>query len=41
MVWEKLKVNEPYEINTEYPYKIRRIGSDKPIKESIHNTGYI
>ena len=41
MVWEKLKVNENYEINTEYPYKIRRVGSEKPIKESIHNTGYI
>ena len=40
--WQTCVVDSDYEICTEYPYQIRRKGSDKIIKESIHKTtGYI
>ena len=39
-VWEILKYDENYEINKEYPYPIRRIGTDKIKKEYVDGTGY-
>jgi len=33
--WQVLKFDSDYEINTDYPYQIRRIGSDRIIKEPI------
>jgi len=42
MSWVDCVCDNDYEINTEYPYNIRRKGSDKIINESIHKpTGYI
>ena len=39
--WLECCVDSDYEIFSEYPYPIRRKGSDKIIKESIHRaTGY-
>ena len=37
--WEKLKYDNDYEIYTEFPYPIRRVGTEKIKKESI-NDGY-
>ena len=40
--WQTCVVDDDYEIFSEYPYPIKRKGSDKTIKESIHkHTGYI
>ena len=42
MSWVECIVDNDYEIFTEYPYPIRRIGTDNIIKESIHKyNGYI
>ena len=38
--WEELKVDNDYEIFSEYPYSIKRKGKDKLISEFISN-GYI
>ena len=39
-LWQKLKYDERYEINTEYPYSIRKIGELKNISEWIASHGY-
>ena len=39
--WLECKADPDYEIFTEYPYSIRRKGSDKIIKEYIEKNGYI
>ena len=39
-VWQILKYDANYEINTEYPYSIRRIGKTKPQAEWIDSNGY-
>ena len=39
--WEEVKVDVDYEIYTEYPYPIRKKGSDKPIKEHSDKDGYL
>ena len=39
--WEELKVDNDYEIFNEYPYSIRRKGSDKLISESSDKNGYL
>ena len=39
--WIELVIDTDYEIFTEYPYPIRRKGSDKVIKESIDSLGYV
>lgn len=40
--WHECVVDSDYEINDAYPYPIRRKGSDKIIKESIHKSiGYV
>ena len=39
--WETCIVDDDFEINTAYPYPIRRIGSSKMVSESISNVGYI
>ena len=40
MSWISLKVNDDYEIYTEYPYPIRRKGNDKCISEYLMNGYY-
>ena len=39
--WETVLDHDDYEINTAYPYPIRRIGSDRIISESIDGHGYV
>ena len=39
-VFEELKIDTKYEICNEYPYNIRRKGSNRLLKEWIENTGY-
>ena len=39
--WQTCVIDSEYEMYTEYPYPIRRKGSDKIIKECIDNTGYL
>lgn len=39
--WVECAVDNDYEIFTEYPYPIRRKGSDKIISEHITNAGYV
>ena len=40
--WLECVVNNDYEIFSEYPYPIRRKGSDKVVKERIDpNCGYV
>ena len=41
MSWVSCVVDSDYEIFSEYPYPIRRKGSDKVISESIKNDGYV
>ena len=38
--WETLVYDSDYEINTEYPYPIRRVYSDKIVSEFVTNSGY-
>ena len=39
--WETLKVDESYEIFNQFPFPIRKKGSDKPIKETFDkSSGY-
>ena len=40
MSWIELKTDSDYEIFTEYPYGIRRKGSDKLVSEHINNGYY-
>ena len=39
--WETLKYDDDYEINTKYPYQIRKRGCDIIINEREDNNGYI
>ena len=39
--WQTCVCDDDYEINDAYPYPIRRKGSDKIIKETVNNEGYI
>ena len=39
--WEVLVIDDDYEINTKYPYDIRRIGKKRIIKEYQEKEGYI
>ena len=39
--WLECKADNDYEIFSEYPYPIRRKGSDKVIRESIDCNGYV
>ena len=40
--WEILKANSDYEINTAYPYPIRRIGKERIVNEYVEkNNGYV
>ena len=39
--WEELKVDNDYEIFSEFPYAIRRKGSDKLISEHSGKDGYL
>ena len=41
MTFEQLRVNEDYEISTEYPHVIRKKANGRIIKESIGNQGYL
>ena len=42
MSWEDLKGYEfDYEINTQYPYQIRKKANRKILKESVNNCSYI
>ena len=38
-VWELLKYDNDFEINTKYPYPVRRVGKTKIASESINNNG--
>ena len=40
-MWQTLCVDSNYEIYSEFPYPVRRINSDKIVKESVNNTGYL
>jgi hypothetical protein len=39
--WELLKFDNDYEIYTEYPYPIQRVGKDWILKESYTGNGYL
>ena len=39
--WIDCKVNEDYEIFTEYPFYIRKKKNGKIVKESVRNDGYV
>ena len=39
--WIECVVDSDYEIFSEYPYPIRRKGSERIIKESVKNDGYV
>ena len=39
--WEVLKANSDYEINTSYPYFIRKIGKERIVNEYKELNGYI
>jgi len=39
--WLECKADKEYEIWSEFPYPIRRKGSDKVIAESTHGDGYV
>jgi hypothetical protein len=39
--WEDLVVNSNYEINTDYPYRIRKKDNQRLIKEFNHHEGYV
>jgi len=39
--WEELKIDNDYLIFNQYPYPIRRKNSDRLIKESIVDNGYV
>ena len=41
MTFEQLRVNNDYEISTDYPHVIRKKANGRVIKESIGNHGYI
>ena len=41
MSWIDCKVNNDYEIFTEYPYYIRKKKNGKIVKESVHHSGYV
>ena len=41
MSFERLKFNSDYEIETEYPYRIRRIGKNRFVSECEQTNGYI
>ena len=41
MTFEQLRVNEDYEISTEYPHVIRKKANGRVIKDSIGNHGYL
>ena len=41
MSWIDCKVNNDYEIFTEYPFYIRKKKNGKIIKESVHHSGYV
>ena len=41
MTFEPLRVNNDYEISTEYPHVIRKRSNGRVIKESIGNHGYL
>ena len=41
MTFEQLRVNNNYEISTEYPHVIRKRSNGRIIKESIGNHGYL
>ena len=41
MTWVTLKVNDAYEICTEYPHQIRKRANGKIIKECEHSDGYL
>jgi hypothetical protein len=41
MSWVDCVCDNDYEINTEYPYNIRRKGSDKIINEHVLKAGYV
>ena len=41
MSWCECVVDKDYEIFTEFPYPIRRIGSNKIIKECLDSYGYV
>ena len=41
MTFEQLRVNNDYEISTDYPHVIRKRSNGRVIKESIGNQGYL
>ena len=41
MTFEQLRVNNDYEISTDYPYVVRKRSNGQVIKESIGNHGYL
>ena len=41
MDFEVLRVNADYEIGTAYPHPIRKVSTQRIIKEHIDNTGYL
>ena len=41
MTFEQLRVNNDYEISTDYPYVIKKRSNGRIIKESINNNGYL
>lgn len=40
-MWVPCKLDGEYEINTEFPYQIRRISNKKVIKENMQSNGYL
>ena len=41
MTFEPLRVNNDYEISTDYPHVVRKRSNGRVIKESIGNHGYL
>ena len=39
--WKQLVDHEDYEINTEYPYQIRKISNGRIVTEGVTNNGYV
>ena len=39
-VWELLKFDNDFEINSKYPYPVRRVGTIKVLNERIDGSGY-
>lgn len=39
--WESLRVDSDYEINTTFPYPIRKLLTNKIVSESVRNDGYV